>query len=229
MSVLSASTVPVSSRHGTRGVFFVCLSVSLFIHALLLALNPARPSAADIVSGTTDLQLDISRRSPPAITAAPMRSEQPARLENESPADRIAFRTHGRLAGSTGPAPQAHAADAQTPPEVAQPGAMAGRPTGAALETLLHDRIHRAMQPYFNYPLLARRRGWQGTVEVSLRVEANGHLSQVRLVHPSPHAVLNRAAMDNLEKVGAIPEAVRWLAGNHLDIVLPVEYRLLGS
>jgi len=223
MPVPAASTAPVSSRPATRAVFLVCLSVSLLVHALLLALNPTRPSRANVVSGGTGLQLEISRRSAPVAAAAVRHPDQPLQTDDHPAADRKTSPARAEPAGILLPAP-AKAASA-----AARARATSNRPTGAALENLLHDKIHRAMQPYFNYPLLARRRGWQGTVKVSLRVEANGHLSQVRLVNPSPHAVLNRATMDNLKKVAAIPEAVQWLAGNHLDIVLPVEYRLLGS
>jgi len=93
---------------------------------------------------------------------------------------------------------------------------------GSPLQVQLLD----ALQPYFHYPVLARRRGWEGTVQVGLRVHANGRISDVRIIETSHHAVLDRAALDCLASIGQLPGAVAWLDGRDSDIVLPVEYRL---
>ena len=85
------------------------------------------------------------------------------------------------------------------------------------------------MQPYFSYPMLARRRGWQGTVRIGMRISADGHISRLHIVETSPHPLLDRAALATLGKVKSIPQARAWLAGRYSDIVLPVEYRLTDS
>ena len=77
--------------------------------------------------------------------------------------------------------------------------------------------------------MLARRRGWQGTVKVGLRITAEGHISQLHIVEASRHPILDRAALDSLGCIETVPEAVAWLGGRHSDIVLPVEYRLTDS
>jgi protein TonB len=82
------------------------------------------------------------------------------------------------------------------------------------------------MQPYFHYPLLARRRGWEGTVQVGLRISASGEISRVRIVRTSDHEILDRAALDCLNRMRRMPGALAWLDGHDSDIVLPVEYRL---
>ena len=93
----------------------------------------------------------------------------------------------------------------------------------------LQGRIQKALLPHFSYPLLARRRGWEGTVRVGLRVEANGSLTQLHLVESSRHDILDKAAVKSLVQVARIPDASNWLSGQHVDLVLPIEYRLIGS
>jgi len=100
---------------------------------------------------------------------------------------------------------------------------------GADLERQLRDRLHQALLPHFSYPLLARRRGWEGIVRIGVRIEANGSLSHLHLVEPCPYEVLNNAAVQSLSRLTQLPDAATWLQGRPFDLVLPVEYRLLES
>jgi periplasmic protein TonB len=93
------------------------------------------------------------------------------------------------------------------------------------LESLLRD----AIAPYFTYPLMARRNGWQGQVQVGLRVEADGHLSHVRIAHSSGYRLLDSAALTALTQITTLPKAAGWLDGRHFDMVLPIEYRLIDG
>jgi len=97
----------------------------------------------------------------------------------------------------------------------------------AELEQQLLDSLHTALMPHFSYPLLARRRGWEGIVRVGMRIEANGSLTRLHLVEPSPYSVLNTAAINSLSRLARLPNAGIWLQGRHVDLVIPVEYRLL--
>ena len=93
----------------------------------------------------------------------------------------------------------------------------------------LNGRIQQALLPHFTYPAIARRRGWEGTVKISLRVENDGRLTNLHVIARSKFDALNRAALHSLQQVSGIPEAKQWLAGHHVDMVLPVQYRLLDS
>lgn len=97
----------------------------------------------------------------------------------------------------------------------------------AAREQQLRDSLQAALMPHFSYPLLARRRGWEGIVRVGVRIEANGNLTRLHLVEPCPYDVLNTAAINSLSRLARLPNAGRWLQGRYVDLVLPVEYRLL--
>lgn len=86
--------------------------------------------------------------------------------------------------------------------------------------------LHRALLPYFEYPTVARRRGWQGRATVGLHVEADGDLTRVHLVESSGYALLDRAAVKNVTELRTVPGAARWLEGSNMDVVLPVRYQL---
>ena len=100
---------------------------------------------------------------------------------------------------------------------------------GNALRKQLNGSLQRALIAHFEYPLLARRRGWEGVVHVGVRVEADGRLSRLRLVATSGHALLDRAALQSLGHVDRLKDSVDWLNGRQVDMILPVRYQLLDS
>ena len=89
--------------------------------------------------------------------------------------------------------------------------------------------VRAAVDHHFVYPPLARKRGWQGTVHVGLRLETSGHLRTLRLVRSSGYAILDRDALQTLERIGSIPQARQWLDGRPYETELTVMYRLVGS
>jgi len=55
------------------------------------------------------------------------------------------------------------------------------------------------------YPLGARREGLKGTVELYVRLEADGRVSDVRVVRSSSHEILDQAALETIRRVGPLP------------------------
>jgi len=98
--------------------------------------------------------------------------------------------------------------------------------TSAARYHRIRDELLQALLPHFKYPPVARRRGWQGRVRIGLRVEADGHLSGVHLVESSGYALLDKAAIKNVNQLRNIPGVTRWLDGRDMGVILPVKYRL---
>ena len=86
--------------------------------------------------------------------------------------------------------------------------------------------LHEALLPRFDYPAVARRRGWQGRVRIGLHVEADGDLTRIHLVESSGHALLDRAAVKNVTELRSVPAATQWLNGVDMDMILPVRYQL---
>ena len=95
------------------------------------------------------------------------------------------------------------------------------------VSSLLNSDLERAFALHFYYPRIAIKRGWQGDVKISLRIEADGHLSQVRILNSSGYNLLDKAAIASIDKVEILPAAIALLDGQTLDLILPVEYRLL--
>lgn len=98
--------------------------------------------------------------------------------------------------------------------------------TEAAMEAAIRGLLLRDLARHFQYPPLARRAGWEGTVLLSVTLNPNGVLAAVRVERSSGHQILDRAAADTLRRVGRIQEAARWLQGQTLELLLPIVYRL---
>lgn len=98
--------------------------------------------------------------------------------------------------------------------------------SSAAKYQKVRAELFRALLPYFEYPAVARRRGWQGRVKIGLLVEADGDLSGIHLVESSGYALLDKAAVEDVLELNSVPAAAQWLNGDEMDIVFPVSYRL---
>jgi protein TonB len=82
------------------------------------------------------------------------------------------------------------------------------------------------LRRYFEYPLLARRRGWEGTVLLSFVVESDGALRGIEIAHSSGYELLDNSALAAVRRVGRVSEAGRWLGGRSLEMDVPVIYQL---
>jgi protein TonB len=200
------------------------LGVSLAAHAAVLLYLPDPPTRSARPLGDAGLQITLTRIS----GAAPAQATpaDPAPQATPPPSRPVASRAQTRPAPRHRPA-IADSADAPDTVHAGNPAQPATAPeTRIAAGSALLAQLRDAMQPYFHYPLLARRRGWEGTVQVGLRISASGEISRVRIVRTSDHEILDRAALDCLNRMRRMPGALAWLDGHDSDIVLPVEYRL---
>lgn len=98
-------------------------------------------------------------------------------------------------------------------------------PLQAAASRLRDDLIQR-LRARFDYPLIARKKGWEGRVKLGMRVEADGRLSNLRVIETSGYAILDRASLRTLKQIARVPAAGEQLHGRYVDLILPVEYRL---
>lgn len=89
--------------------------------------------------------------------------------------------------------------------------------------------LRTRLSQYLTYPPLARSRGWEGTVLLSLRVEPDGQLDEVRLERSSGFAVLDDSALNSLKQFGYLAEARDWLQDRSFDMQLPVIYKLIEN
>ena len=202
---------------------FLVLSAALHLCAAMVwPLNTELPSV-----GLKQLVLEIQRHDPPGVQATP--PAKPQMKNTERPAARPPVKTVTRPPktdqvkqplfdlASKSVDPAAH--DIQQPRKLSR----------EQIEEKLHGRIQQALLPHFSYPAIARRRGWEGTVRISLRVENDGRLTHLQVIESCNFTTLDRAALHSLRQVSGIPEAKQWLAGHYMDMVLPIQYLLLDS
>ena len=91
----------------------------------------------------------------------------------------------------------------------------------AALQSQLAER--------FEYPWLARKRGWQGQLTLSLHIDHTGAVSQWRVARTSGHNVLDRSALKAARQIDRLPQADQLLDGKSLNLSIPVRYQLTDS
>jgi protein TonB len=207
------------------------LGFSLAIH--IAALGLSTPLQIDIGDSGAVIKLDMvnSAGANADPTPTPQESPQTAPSPRRESATASAVPspppapTVARARGTSSTTPTA------TPPPAATPqtaGNAAAGPERRDSDRHIRDTLLELVAENLQYPAIARRRGWQGTVVLQLRIEADGHVSHLRVRDSSGYAVLDRAAMDCLQ-LASIPQARRWLRGAALEIQLPVEYRLVDS
>jgi protein TonB len=107
---------------------------------------------------------------------------------------------------------------------------VASNPVLQQQETSRHLRnsVMNLISRKLTYPAIARRKGWQGVVKLELHIEADGAITRLQVGETSGYSILDKAAVQCLQ-LASIPDAARWLHGQAIDIVVPVEYRRVDS
>ena len=108
------------------------------------------------------------------------------------------------------------------------PGSTPGDPPADSVNRI-KAQLHTDLARHFDYPALARRRGWEGRVMLALNVASDGQLQQIRVARSSGFAILDDSALQSLRQVRGIAEAVALLNGRMLAMQIPVIYRLQGE
>jgi len=98
-----------------------------------------------------------------------------------------------------------------------------------AAGTQIQAYLRHAFIPYFTYPRLAQKKGWQGTVELAVNIDAQGQLTRIRIIHSSGYGVLDHAALKSIRQIKALPNAMQWLDSHGLEVNFPVKYQLIDT
>jgi protein TonB len=181
------------------------LSLSLLLHALVLgslALAPGVP----LTLAVPELAVSIP---------APAAAQPGSRQRTVEPV----------------PAPRQDTAAAEPAPATRASKVAGDTDSDAASRQQLRDNhlmamLRNELAEHFVYPMLARRRGWEGEVHVAALLAADGSIHDLRLLGSSGYAVLDRDALATLARIGTLPRARHWLAGREFSFELPVLYRL---
>lgn len=221
--------------------------------ALQVRMQTSAPTTAVAAAPETEQQPTQSDSGPklqaePAVT--PTRKSAPQAEPEQKPAKPLpsesttTARAPSKPAPESEPAPNAgpvpaaappaggRATEARTAQQAAPDAADAAASTAGsefAAAQRLRTQLQASLRSHFYYPRIARHRGWEGLVEVGLRIEANGRLSDIRILRTSGFAILDRAALASVGRISRLQGAAEWLGGHHIDMVLPVQYRLIDG
>jgi protein TonB len=241
------------SNGGSARLLGWTVALSLLGHAALLLnlsgprLNEARPLIlqASLRQAPAAHPGQSASRPEPSLAAS-----QPPQAQRLPPRHLLTTPTGAPPAissareGAAGPAIKAVATTATASPEAAAPSGSAAAPAGsasapaapreaaasapandgAALERYgrgLAELLARQQQ----YPRLAAMRGWEGEVQVQVRVARKGNIVDLQLAHSSGFAVLDRQALQLLAATALppLPESVREA---EIQLIVPIHFKL---
>lgn len=164
-------------------------SIAVGLHALALGLMlmPSPPLQSSVVARPQDLVVDFVAEvvaKPEPVPPVPT----PPRRQPQARSTPVAETVPVQLADSALPVPFVPAA-----PEFDAPGPVDAPPPPSRAAQIAYD--HAAPPAY---PSLARRRGWEGTVLLRVRVGADGRPTEVLIERSSGHGLLDRSASEHV-------------------------------
>lgn len=83
-----------------------------------------------------------------------------------------------------------------------------------------------AISKHKKYPKIAAMRNWQGEAIVELELDGNGKLKSKKIIQSSGHDVLDKQALEMVEKALPFPPPPEVLRGNTFTITVPVPFKL---
>jgi len=86
-----------------------------------------------------------------------------------------------------------------------------------------------AISKHKRYPRIAEARGWEGEVIVELLVDGSGQLKSKKIIQRSGYDVLDKQALDMIEKAAPFPVPPEVLRGSSFSITVPVPFKLASQ
>ena len=178
---------------------------------------------------------EVAKPDVPRVVAAPtaaITEMQPrVPLRETSPPAPPGAAGHFPVAPGNGaaalPASGAAAPASSLPNAVSGAAPVGGRPGVSGDDLRLYRlSLASAARSFKAYPALARQRGWEGTVEVALKISAPSPVPEVTLVSTSGHGVLDEQAVDMLTQAARVTALPEGLKARDFRLVLPVQFSL---
>jgi periplasmic protein TonB len=126
------------------------------------------------------------------------------------------------------PAPEASAAGSTEPPPTCDPQATRPDDTTVTLAEWKGLLLHH-LERHKQYPADAQRRGQQGTPHVLFTMCRDGRVLAARILRTSGVESLDRAGVDLVRRAEPLPSFPQGQSGDTLDLVVPVEFFLVGQ
>lgn len=84
-------------------------------------------------------------------------------------------------------------------------GPTSGRGSSHAGDDQILAQIRALIEAAKHYPLMARRRGLEGTTSVSFQIQADGSIQALKITHSSGTDILDQAALQTIERAAPFP------------------------
>lgn len=214
-------------------------------HEVSIRLEAAAPPGAAADSGETPTDsAEAVKWKPPSherlpepkeaqvarIESTPQPIPEPERSVHEEPEPAAESESTDKHAGPSEPAehPVAETTEPQPAEQVAEvDDAATGDATisSKAQRAEAREAIVAELAKHFRYPRLAQRRGWEGTVVLSVRILPDGRLDDIRITRSSGRALLDRSARRALAGVKRLPQFADRVGEDGLALEIPVTYR----
>ncbi len=225
---------PTPDRRIGRRLFGFVL-VSMLLHTVVL-FSQRSTMELESAAGTT---MRITLGEIKKITTTP--TQQPAprplqrqghkggepRLNRPAPASMVEGKTTSSEPPAAEPAPEANPLTLQESGTTTRGSAAEAAATAITQEqhiTLSH-LLKLALAKQFHYPMLARKRGWQGEVLLAFTLDTSGTITDARIARGSGYSALDRAALNSLARVSGLGIPL----SGQLRFELPVIYSLSGG
>lgn len=76
------------------------------------------------------------------------------------------------------------------------------------------------------YPKIAQMRGWQGETTIELQLDGNGKLKSKKIIQSSGYEILDKQALEMVEKALPFPAPPEALRGLNFTITVPIPFKL---
>ena len=195
-----------SHLYDSQKYFFAAVGLSAALHGLVFGTAFWLPSAPQIAVLEAPNAPEIHVLREPVVTVMEGEIITKAIMHEDAP---DALVVHDRQ-----PTDQ--------PAQPMKPAIASQRSSGAvtAAKPLMH------VNPAPAYPMLARERGWEGTVRLNVHVEPDGHPSEVSIEHSSGHAALDDSALKTVRYWKFSPASAGAMKFSS-KIIIPIQFTLL--
>jgi len=191
-----------------------------------VAPEPPAPKVVD--AGLAPPKPEVAVAPPPPVTSAPEPEPEPAPAAPE-------------------PEPQVAATPAPAEPKPAAPAQVAKAPPAPApveeeededeLEVMVTAESLLLRQHYISdvmrktlqnmrYPRRAQERAQEGSIRLAVTVSRDGKLQDVKIVEESRYSLLNKEALDSVERANPFPALPEGIAGESFAFGIPITFRL---
>ena len=170
----------------------------------------------------------IETAGSPRLDAAAL--SPPVPVETVGPAEEVTMRAAIDPTALTSALGRPEAQEAQQAPESddetgAPPGAADHEGYSAGYAEYL-ARLRDRLSQYLRYPSVARERHQTGTALLRIAVDRNGSVQELELRASTGHGVLDREALEVIERAQPLPALPEYLRREQLEVLLNIEFVL---